>query len=238
MKCTVVKPVLVLLSLASAATLACIPALAEEGKAKSGLFNTRYCEILAIEREGLTAHLTVYNTLGYNDCPAEAWNTIDAKKAARQLGVDMVNLNGPRYWLLDAIAGEGISATGRTIEVNGITMAERAQLDMNIITARAGGKPYQTNEVRRDTVFSFKAGNPVFELTDQQGHVYIMQSYSQIVDKKETLADLASLGSRLKLPKGWSYATRILEKDYHLLATGKAYVVRDELANTYQRRDN
>ena len=144
-------------------------------------------------------------------------------------------MNGPRYWLIDGIKGKGMSATGKTITVNGIEMGERATLEVSLKQAMGGKKLYKPNEVRRDTVFTFRAGKPVFELTDPEGHVYRMQSYSQIVNKKETLDDLAGLGAKLKLPKGWTYSTRILDKDYDLLATGLAYVVQDDFLNTYQR---
>jgi hypothetical protein len=202
---------------------------------RSGLFNTRYCEILTINRSGLKAVATVYNTIGFNDCPATAWNAIDKKAATKQLSADGLDMNGPRYWLIDGIKGKGVSATGKTIKVNGIEMGERATLEVSIKQALGGKKLYQPNEVKRETVFTFRAGKPVFELTDPQGHVYRMQSYSQIVNAKEMLADLADLGTSLKLPKGWSYATHVLDKDYDLIATGLAYVIQDDFLNTYQR---
>ncbi len=62
-----------------------------------------------------------------------------------------------------------------------------------------------------------------------------MQSYSQIVDKRQSLNDLAGLGATLKLPSGWTYATRLLGKDEDLVATGSAHVIQDDFLNTYQR---
>jgi hypothetical protein len=215
-----------------------IPATAEDNPGKTGLFNTRYCEILAGERQGMKAKITVYNTIGFNDCPASLWDKITAKTAASALGVEKANLNGPRYWLLDGIKGKGMSATGKTIEVDGLKMGERATLEISLAQALSGSKPYAPNVVERETIFSFKAGKPVFELTDPKGLIYIMQSYSQIVNKSQTLNDLETLGSRLKLPKGWSFSTRMLAKDYDLTATGKAYVVQDDFLNSYQRRTN
>lgn len=217
------------------ALLFTLPTQAQDGGSKTGLFNTRYCEILTVTRNGMKATATVYNTIGFNDCPAAAWNGIDKKAATKQLGADGIDMNGPRYWLIDGIKGKGISATGKTINVNGIEMGERATLDVSLKQAMGGKKLYSPNEVKRETVFTFRAGKPVFELTDPEGHVYRMQSYSQIVNKKETLEDLAGLGAKLKLPKGWTYSTRTLDKDYDLLATGLAYVVQDDFLNTYQR---
>ena len=212
-----------------------LPALAEDQGSMSGLFNTRYCEILTVTRHGIKATATVYNTIGFNDCPAAAWNGIDKKVATKQLGADGIDMNGPRYWLIDGIKGKGVSATGKTIDVNGIKMGERATLEVSLKQAMGGKKLYSPNEVNRETVFTFRAGKPVFELKDPQGQIYRMQSYSQIVNKTETLADLAGLGAKLKLPKGWSYSTRVLDKDYDLVATGLAYVIQDDFLNTYQR---
>lgn len=114
-------------------------------------------------------------------------------------------------------------------------MTQRATLERKLL----GGMEEQTyvpQEVDRDTVFVFAAGKPVFELTDPDGNVYMMQSYAQIVDPSLTLADLPGLGTRLSLPEGWSFSTRTLDAGYRLEADGVAYVVRDELQNTYQRR--
>jgi hypothetical protein len=64
--------------------------------------------------------------------------------------------------------------------------------------------------------------------------VYLMQAYSQIVDPTLTLGALRTLGSRLKLPAGWSYRTRKLRHDRSLRTAGDATIVQDELMNTYQ----
>jgi len=212
-----------------------VPTLAEDQGSKNGLFNTRYCEILTVTRNGMKATATVYNTIGFNDCPAAAWNGINKKAATKQLAADGIDLNGPRYWLIDGIKGKGVSATGKTINVNGIEMGERATLEVSLKQAMGGKKLYTPNEVKRDTVFTFRAGKPVFELKDPQGQVYRMQSYSQIVNSKQTLEDLAGLGAKLKLPKGWTYSTRVLDQDYDLVATGLAYVIQDDFLNSYQR---
>jgi hypothetical protein len=61
-----------------------------------------------------------------------------------------------------------------------------------------------------------------------------MQSYAEIVDPGLRMADLANLGSRLKLPRGWTFRTRVLSNPLTVTATGEARVVQDELENTYQ----
>lgn len=61
-----------------------------------------------------------------------------------------------------------------------------------------------------------------------------MQAYSQIVDKKLKLKDLAGLGSKLALPADWKFRTRTLKKDLTLNTVGATTVLQDELQNTYQ----
>jgi len=63
-----------------------------------------------------------------------------------------------------------------------------------------------------------------------------MQSYSQIVNPTLSIKDLSTLEQQLKMPAGWSYKSRVLERDLSLVANGIAYVLQDNLANSYQRR--
>jgi hypothetical protein len=62
-----------------------------------------------------------------------------------------------------------------------------------------------------------------------------MQAYAQIVDPDLALGDLEGLAGRLKLPKGWTYTVRTLTANEHLAADGVAYVLQDELQNSYQK---
>jgi hypothetical protein len=95
-------------------------------------------------------------------------------------------------------------------------------------------KPYTEHIVNRRTQFIFDVGEPVYELVSSSGAVYVMQSYAEIVDPGLRMADLANLGSRLKLPRGWTFRTRVLSNTLTVTATGEARVVQDELENTYQ----
>lgn len=201
----------------------------------SGIFDDRYCEILTVERRALKLHVTVYNTIGLNDCPAAAWDAIDADALARTLGVTAVIKNGPRHWTIDGIVGRGSSTANAPTAFGDVPMTQRATLERKLLGGMED-QNYTPQEVERDTMFVFAAGKPVFELTDPDGNVYMMQSYAQIVDPTLTLADLAGLGNRLALPADWSFSTRTLDAEYRLEADGVAYVVRDELQNTYQRR--
>jgi hypothetical protein len=65
-----------------------------------------------------------------------------------------------------------------------------------------------------------------------------MQSYAQIVDPSLNINNLDSLGERLKLPQGWKYQVKILNKDSKLKADGIAYVLQDDFQNSYQKQTN
>ncbi len=84
-------------------------------------------------------------------------------------------------------------------------------------------------------MYRFKAGLHVQMLEASDGSRYAMQAYSQILDKTLTYDQLDALGSRLKLPSGWRYATTTPDQDLVLGAQGKATVIQDEFDNTYQK---
>lgn len=224
------------MALAASATKAPAAAQSDTPALIENLRNLRYCEVITVARQGLTFLVSIYNTTGLNLCPAEQWQALGAKALAKQLDVAAVKLNGPRYWTLDAIEAKGASASGQKAEFGGIAMTLRATLKTKIWQGTVGDKFYRANHVRRTTVFHYRAGAPVYELISPSADVYMMQSYAQIADPKLSLDDLPRLGERLQLPAGWKYQTRTLDRDYALTAEGMAYVVSDDLYNSYQRR--
>jgi hypothetical protein len=179
----------------------------------------------------------VYNTLGLNYCPPEKWNALTEQEVNQEFGSQSVQLNGPRHWVIDSLLASGSTTTGKTFTFGGIEMNLRATLQTGAGTPTVGNQFYTPNQVMRDTVFTYDAGKLVFELTAPNGDVYVMQSYAQIVDKTLTYKQLSSLASKLQLPTGWTYTTKTLQQDLKLdtTSTGIAYVVNDNLEDSYQR---
>ncbi|HEX8131158.1 MAG TPA: hypothetical protein VF527_18810 [Pyrinomonadaceae bacterium] len=198
--------------------------------------NVRYCEVIPVTRKGARLTTWIYNTLGLNNCPASEWDALTEDEVNEAYGSVAAKLNGPRYWVMDKIVGSGSSTTGERFTFGGIEMELRAKLETRLREGTVGEEFYVPNEVQRDTVFTYKAGMPVYELTSPEGDVYVMQSYAQIKDKNLNIDGLASLGSRLTLPEGWAYTTRTLTEDLSLDSGGLAYVVNDDFYNAYQRR--
>jgi hypothetical protein len=117
----------------------------------------------------------------------------------------------------------------------GLEMQQRAVLETRLRGDLVGEQFYSPTTVQRSTMYVFYAGTTIFTLTDDAGQLYVMQSYAQIIDPTLTLNDLATLGERLTLPEGWSYAAITLERDLSLIAVDETTIVQDDLFNTYQR---
>ncbi len=199
-----------------------------------GLRGVRYCEVLLLSRVDAGFQAEVWNTMGLGDCPQEEWAQLDSATIAAERGAIAAVLNGPRYWTLDTIVSDLRDGAPDTT-FGSIGMFRAATVELG--ETPPDQTPYTERRVARETVFGFRAGSEVHELTDPAGTTYVMQSYSLIVDPTLTSEALASLD--LDLPEGWSYTTRILAEDLDLLSTeGFATVVQDEFQNTYQRNDS
>jgi hypothetical protein len=195
----------------------------------SGLHDARYCEIIELKGAPPSATATVWNTIGLNKCPEAQWRAFNAVGLARELGDTFVVLNGPRYFLMDSVS----AATGGVRAFHGLrarkaaTIAIRTAADLN-------QTPYRDRTISRTNTWRWNKGRTVFELVAPGGDVYVMQSYAQIKDPTLTLTQLGSLGRRLKLPSGWRYRARKLDRELVLTAAGSATIIQDELQNTYQ----
>ncbi|MEL6177605.1 MAG: hypothetical protein AAFS10_01570, partial [Myxococcota bacterium] len=145
-----------------------------------------------------------------------------------------ISMNGPRVWLAPVSSATGMDFSN---------LQTFGDLDMRLLASVAldpdellMDRPYTVSSVMRTTVYFYRAGTEIYELTSPDGEAYVMQSMSQIVDPELTVDQLPNLGERLELPDGWSYAARVLDADLELATNGVATVVEDELQNTYQRR--
>ena len=154
---------------------------------------------------------------------------------AEAYGAKTLILNGPRYWLINKMEGRGKTTTGKVVYFGGIEMKLVATLNSNIFSGTVGDKLYTDNEVKRETTYHYYKDNMVYELTSSKGEVYRMQSYAQLEDPMLTIDQLENLGDRLDLPEGWSYKAKILKQNSTMVADGIAYVINDELGNSYQK---
>lgn len=194
------------------------------------MHDARYCEILELKSLPPDAKVVIWNTIGLNECPQAWWDGFDATALAAELGDPYVVLNGPRHFLMDAAKAR----TGQVRRFHGRRMRRVATLPI-ATSADLAQVPYTERTVTRTNTWHFRRGRKVYELLAPDGATYVMQSYSQIVDPALTKAELGGLGSRLALPRGWSYRVRRLREPLTLRAAGSATILQDELKNTYQR---
>ncbi|MEE6177679.1 hypothetical protein SKC42_14590 [Mycobacterium sp. 050134] len=193
------------------------------------LSGKRYGEVLLVTPGEAGPQATVYNSFPLNDCPEELWRELDAQAIAKENGAATALLNGPRYWLMNAIEkqtrGPQITKT-----FGGIEMIMQA----TVLLSSMNPVPYTVNQVSRHTVFVFNAGEEVYELQDPHGQHWVMQTWSQVADPNLSRADLPKLGERLKLPDGWSYQPRVLTSELRVDTTSRAAcVLQDDLTNSY-----
>jgi len=193
------------------------------------LSGKRYGEVLLVIPGEAGPQATVYNSFPLNDCPAELWSALDPQAIAAENGVAAALLNGPRYWLMNRIEKQ---AQGPQVTKNfgGIEMIQQA----TVLLSSMNPAPYSVNQVSRNTVFVFDAGEEVYELIDPDGRRWVMQTWSQVADPNLSRADLPGLASRLNLPEGWSYQPRVLPDTLRVDTTTRpAHVTQDDLTNSY-----
>ena len=162
------------------------------------LSGKRYGEVLLVEVGESGPQATVYNSFPLNDCPAELWSQLDPQAIAAENGAGAALLNGPRYWLMNVIEKEPQGPQERKT-FGGIEMIKQATVALSSMNPA----PYTVNEVSRNTVFVFNAGEEVYELIDPDGRRWVMQTWSQVADPNISRDDLPGLATRLNLPDGW-----------------------------------
>ena len=201
-----------------------------------GLRGVRYGEILLVHGDGGSFRADVWNTMGFNDCPPDAFAELDPAAIATEHGALLAIKNGPRHWVLDAIEAQ-MRASAPTTKFGTLEMFLAATIELGATLPEPGG--YVERRVARDTVFEWAAGTPLHELHAADGRVYVMQALSHAVDDTQALETLPGLGARLVLPEGWTFTVRTQDHALRLLSDvdGVATVLQDELANTYQRVD-
>ncbi len=191
----------------------------------------RYCEVMIVRRNGLAFTAEVWSTQGVSACPEDCRATFDADGIKSETGAQRVVVNGPKIWLPNSAAPTPPSESRKSF--GGIKLGLVATVDVN----RGDNEPLKERVVPRVTSNTFNSGVEVHELVSPQGAVYVMQSMSLSEDPSLTMEQLATVETRLQLPRGWSYSTRVLKEDLVLRPVeGTVVVLQDRLKNTYQKR--
>lgn len=200
-----------------------------------GVRSARYCEILTVTGHVGNLEVTVYNTMGCNDCPETLWKNVDQEKVKRDFNASNIAMNGPRVFLMDSIGQFTIPPA--KVNLGGIEMVERAKLPIDLKTILKGKiNPYEERVINRATKYVFNRGSEVYMLHHKDDS-YIMQSFAQIVQPNLNEARLKTLANALKMPAGWTYECKILNKSIVLETRddGEAILIQDDFQNSYQK---
>ena len=132
--------------------------------------------------------------------------------------------NGPQWWSMDEV---GVMAS-QPVAVAGVNMVFGAHLPPGTLKI----PKYKVFSPAKFQNLSWKSGQPVYQLVDPDGHVYVLQGH------KVPTESLATLGEQFKqLPEGWLYRVVDLTDDLIMHLTPHAPIpsVQDEFDQIYIR---
>jgi hypothetical protein len=192
------------------------------------------CEIFLMKKQDGKLEALVYNTTPLNDCPPSRFDPMDAAKIAKETGSDVVWKNPRRFWMMDRLT---VALVGEPREFDGLSFNFVAKMQMPPGFEPGEGQAgfaYKPTKIGRVTTYEFSKGKQVFLLRSPDKHTWVMQTYTTHTDPTLTEADLPTLGKRLKLPKGWSFKAKKLDRDLVIETNGVANIVPDNLESMYQ----
>ncbi len=206
--------------------------------------NYPFCEIgLITGTSESNAVLNIWNTTSVGDCPPDKIDAIFADQGAKikaATGAQKVWLNPRRQWTFNEIWAY---SAGDTRDFEGVKGLWLGVVGAEVAAKAVGAGHYLahtpgTPGIVAHRAFKYNKGMPVYLLDMPDGKVFVMQSWTNHVNKGETAANLKDLGSQFKqLPPGWKFRVKVLDQDL-VIAPKKppyyGYVTQDEFLNTYQ----
>jgi len=208
------------------------------------MHKVRFIEIFLAGREAKTGNMVAacYNTMfthegipaSKNTAPQTLVQGLDFAKLKKAYGVLGASLNGPKLWLPD---WSDIDA-GVERDFNGIKAAWVAQLNMGTNTSVGESTPYKPMTIARKSGMGWNKGTTVLLLDDADGNTWIMKGFQVGLKPQYTYEQFVAAGQSQfkKLPAGWKFRIKTLEKD--LVETpegGVATIMPDEFFNVYDK---
>lgn len=210
-----------------------------------GLHKVRFIEIFMAYKDAKTGKLVAecYNTMftsvgipASKDTATQALvEGLDFAKMKQEYGVLGASLNGPKLMLPDWVDNDA----GVERDFNGIKIVWVAQLDMGDNTGGVSeSTPYKPMAITRNTVMGWNKGTTVLILDDAEGNAWVMKGFQLGLKPKYTYEEFVAAGqSRFKkLPPGWKFRVKTLEKDLiEKPEGGVAAIMPDEFFNIYDK---
>jgi hypothetical protein len=223
--------------------------LADGANAKSkrveNMHQTRFIEIFLAHRDAKTGKLVAecYNTMftskgipGSKDTAPQALvEGLDFEKMKKDLGVLGASLNGPKLWTSDWTEID----IGVERDFNGLKAAWVAQLSMgDNAKGVAETVPYQPTPIARKSGVGWNKGTTVILLDDAEGNTWLMKGFQMGLKPEYSYDEFIARGQGQfkKLPAGWKFRVKTLEKDLiEIPEGGKATIMADEFFNVYDK---
>lgn len=196
---------------------------AMESVTVSDIRGMRYCEVLLVFED----RVVIYNTTANDGCPEAKWQEMDTDSLAAEFGAATVQLNGPKFWAMDAQTLE----LGETETFGGIGARYAATLPIAALGAGEGADPYVGFTSSKKQTMVFEAGKPMYELVDADGNLYVLNAYGAQVQE----GDPANLVDQLSPDPGWSFRVSTPPEDVVVEASTEVPVqmVGDDLRQYY-----
>jgi len=202
----------------------------------TGMRNLSFCELILGCEDGTGA---LYGSAKFNEpndpCPDQLWLTLDPEQVKKELNLTDVQKNptyGRKFWTLDAFE-TNISNNVRIFNGD-LEMAwwGNVEATINIV-------PYNPMIVGRDSIITFEKGNQVNLLTDPNGTMWIQKNYVTTPEAPMTYEQLPTLKTLLKYPTGWTFQTKVLDKDLVLTPLNKKVrIMWDDRNQSWDALDN
>jgi hypothetical protein len=238
----------VMVSVAQQTTSAEPKVLADGADAKykrvENMHQVRYIEIFLAGREAKTGKLVAacYNTMftsngipaSKDTAPQQLVQGLDFAQMKKDYGLLGASLNGPKLWMPDWTEAD----TGRERDFNGIKAAWVAQLNMDKGTGVSESTPYKTMTIARKSGIGWNKGTTALLLDDAEGNTWIMKGFQQGLKPQYTYQEFVAAGQSQfkKLPPGWKFRVKTLEKDLvEIPEGGVATIMPDEFFNVYDK---
>jgi hypothetical protein len=214
-------------------------------KRVDNMHQVRYIEIFLAFRDAKTGKLVAacYNPMftskgipaSKDTAPQAQVEGLDFNKMKKEYGVLGASLNGPKLWMPDWAEVN----TGVERDFNDIKAVWVAQLDMgNNASGVEESTPYKSMTIARKSGVGWNKGTTVLLLDDAEGNTWIMKGFQLGLKPQYTYEEFLAAGASKfkKLPAGWKFRTKKLEKGYiERPKNGVARIMPDEFFNVYDK---
>jgi hypothetical protein len=223
--------------------------LADGAGARSGRFDnmhkTRFIEIFLAHSDAKTGKLVAecYNTMftskgipaSKDTAPQARVEGLNFDAMKKEYGVGGASLNGPKIWLPDWTEID----MGVERAFNGMSAAWVAQLNMGgNVGGVAESAPYKPMTIARKSGLGWNKGTTALLLDDAEGNTWIMKGFQVGLKPQHTYEQFVAAGQSQfkKLPPGWKFRVKTLEKDLiEVPQGGVATIMPDEFFNIYDK---